>query len=172
MKCSEGLDARRESVMDDSQISGLHNQKRASKYSNKKTMKMGFPGGTLVESACQSGDTRGVGSIPGLEWSPRVGNGNPLHYSWLESSTDRAWRATIHRVTKESDATKHTKAIESWKQEKSRRWMCVYVSHSIMSNSRSHWLWSWGYQWFNYHIRFWDTYETQKWKCQLCMAYI
>ena len=67
MKCSEGLDARRESVMDDSQISGLHNQKRASKYSNKKTMKMGFPGGTLVESACQSGDTRGVGSIPGLE---------------------------------------------------------------------------------------------------------
>ena len=80
MKCSEGLDARKESVMDDSQISGLHNQKRASKYSNKKTMKMGFPVGTLVESTCQSGDTRGMGSIPGLEWSPRVGNGNPLHY--------------------------------------------------------------------------------------------
>ena len=28
-----------------------------------------------------SGDTRDVGSIPGLGRSPRVGNGNPLQYS-------------------------------------------------------------------------------------------
>ena len=29
------------------------------------------------------------------------GNGNPLQYSCLENATDReAWRATVHRVTK------------------------------------------------------------------------
>ena len=32
-------------------------------------------------------------SIPGLEQSPREGNGNPLQYSCLGNSTDRgAWR--------------------------------------------------------------------------------
>ena len=33
--------------------------------------------------------------------SPGEGNGNPLQYSCLESSTDRgAWRATVHVVAK------------------------------------------------------------------------
>ena len=40
-----------------------------------------FPGGSVgKESACNVGD---LGSIPGLGWSPRVGNGNPLQYSCL-----------------------------------------------------------------------------------------
>ena len=34
------------------------------------------------ESACNAGDP---GLIPGLERSPGEGNGNPLHYSCLES---------------------------------------------------------------------------------------
>jgi len=52
---------------------------------------MGFPGGS--ESA---GDPV---SIPGLERSPREGNGYPLQYSCLENSMDRgAWRASIHAV--------------------------------------------------------------------------
>ena len=35
-----------------------------------------------------------------------VGNGNPLQYSWLRNPTDRrAWQATVHVVTKESDVT-------------------------------------------------------------------
>ena len=34
------------------------------------------------------------------------GKGNPLQYSCLGNSMDReAWRATVHRVTKESDTT-------------------------------------------------------------------
>ena len=50
--------------------------------------------------------TRDVGSIPGSERSPGVGNGNPLQYSCLENPVDRgAWQATVHGVA-ESDTTK------------------------------------------------------------------
>ena len=49
-------------------------------------------------SACNAGD---LGSIPGLGRYPGEGNGNPLHYSCLESSMDRgAWQATVHGVAK------------------------------------------------------------------------
>ena len=60
---------------------------------------LGFPGRSHgKESACSSGD---LGSIPGSEKSPREEHGNPLQYSFLESSIDRgAWRATVHGVTK------------------------------------------------------------------------
>ena len=51
-----------------------------------------------------SGDIRDMGSIPGWGRSPREGNGNPLQYSGLKNPMDRgAWRAIVHRVTKESD---------------------------------------------------------------------
>ena len=44
-----------------------------------------------------AGDTRDMGSIPGLERSLGRGNGNPLQYSCLENSMDReAWRAPVH----------------------------------------------------------------------------
>ena len=34
------------------------------------------------------------------------GKGNPLQYTCLENPMDRgAWRATVHRVAKESDTT-------------------------------------------------------------------
>ena len=36
-----------------------------------------------------AGDARDTGSIPELERSPGVGNGNPLQYSCLENSIDR-----------------------------------------------------------------------------------
>ena len=36
-----------------------------------------------------TGDARDAGSIPELERSPGVGNGNPLQYSCLENSIDR-----------------------------------------------------------------------------------
>ena len=58
------------------------------------------------ESACNTGDTRDVGSIPGLGRSAGEGNGNPLKYSYLENPMDRGvWWATVHGVTKESDMT-------------------------------------------------------------------
>ena len=51
------------------------------------------------ESTCRC-DTGDAGSIPGLERSPDVGNGNLLQYSCLEDPMDRgAWQATVPRVT-------------------------------------------------------------------------
>ena len=53
------------------------------------------------ESACNAGDARDVGSIPGSGRSPGEGNGNTFQYSCLENPMDEgAWRATVHRVTK------------------------------------------------------------------------
>ena len=59
----------------------------------------GFPGGSEgKESTRSAGDP---GSIPGLGRFPGEGNGNPLHYSYLENPMDRgAWRARDHRVAK------------------------------------------------------------------------
>ena len=46
-------------------------------------------------------DARDIDLIPGSGRSPGEGNGNPLHYSCLESSMDRrAWWAKIHGVAK------------------------------------------------------------------------
>ena len=49
-------------------------------------------------------DTRAAGAmglISGLRRTPRVRNGNPLQYSFLENSMDRrAWQATVHRHAK------------------------------------------------------------------------
>ena len=54
-----------------------------------------------IESACNAGDARDSGLIPGLGRSPGEGHGNPLQYSFLENPMERgAWRATVHRVTK------------------------------------------------------------------------
>ena len=53
-----------------------------------------------------------MGSIPGLGRSPGEGNDNPLHYSCLESPTDReAWQAIVLRVA-ESDTTKVTEHLK------------------------------------------------------------
>ena len=60
------------------------------------------PKGSVVKNPLASaGDTGDVGSIPGSGRSPRAGNGNPLTYSCLENSVNRAaWRATVHGVAK------------------------------------------------------------------------
>ena len=47
--------------------------------------------------SADAGDTRDVGSIPGLGRSPGEGNGNPFQYSCLENFMDRgAEQATVH----------------------------------------------------------------------------
>ena len=51
-----------------------------------------------------AGDTRDMGSIPGLGRSPGEGNSNPLQYSYLENPMDRgAWRATVHGLTESNN---------------------------------------------------------------------
>ena len=58
-----------------------------------------FPGGSdAKESAYTAGD---LGLTPGSGRSHGEGNGNSLHYFFLENSMDRgAWRATVHGVEK------------------------------------------------------------------------
>ena len=51
-------------------------------------------------------DSEDVSSIPRLERSSEVGNGNPFQYACLENSMDRgAWLAIVRGVTKELDVT-------------------------------------------------------------------
>ena len=64
------------------------------------TREIGFPGGSVIKDLpANAGDAGDSGSIPGLERSPGVGNGNPLQSSCLENSKDRgAWWATVQGV--------------------------------------------------------------------------
>ena len=46
-------------------------------------------------------DINDMGSVPGLGRSPGGGHGNSLQYFCLQNPIDRrAWKATVHRVTK------------------------------------------------------------------------
>ena len=67
-----------------------------------KIQKVGTEGYLVVKNLpASAADRRELGSIPGLERSHGVGNGNSLQYSFLENSMDRGARqATVHRVTK------------------------------------------------------------------------
>ena len=58
----------------------------------------GFPGGAVVKNMpANEGD---LGSIPGLERSPGVGNGSPLQYYCLGNPMDRrALWATVRGIT-------------------------------------------------------------------------
>ena len=62
---------------------------------------------SVVKNLCTNAGE--VGSIPGLERSPREENGNPLQYSCLGNLIDRgAWQDIVHEVAKELDSTKET----------------------------------------------------------------
>ena len=61
-----------------------------------------YTGGSVVKnSSANAGDTRDMGSIPGLGRSLGGGNGYPLQYSCLGNTMDRGvWQATVRRVAK------------------------------------------------------------------------
>ena len=64
----------------------------------------GLPGGSVVKNL--PANTGDVGSIPGLGRFPAEGNDNPHQYSCQGNPMDRgAWRATVQRITEESDMT-------------------------------------------------------------------
>ena len=54
----------------------------------------------VKNSPSNPGDIRDAGSIPGLEISTGVGNGNSLQQSCLANPIDRAWQATVRAVAK------------------------------------------------------------------------
>ena len=63
--------------------------------------------GLVVKNpSANAGDTGNAGSICGSGRSPEEGNGNPVQYSCLGTPMDRrTWKATVHEVAKEIDAT-------------------------------------------------------------------
>ena len=69
----------------------------------------GFPDGSDgKESPHNAGD---LGSVPGLGRSPGGGHGDPLQYSCLKNSMDRAaWQATVHGVAKSQTQLKRLSA--------------------------------------------------------------
>ena len=55
----------------------------------------------LKNKLAKAGNIRDAGSISGWGRSSGGRHGNPLQYSCLENPMDRrAWKATVHRVTK------------------------------------------------------------------------
>ena len=57
-----------------------------------------------------AGNTRDIGSIPGMGRSAGGGYDNPLQYACLENPTDRgAWWATVHRAAKSQTGLKQSK---------------------------------------------------------------
>ena len=64
-----------------------------------------FPGGPVVKNPpASAGDAKDLGSIPVSGSSPGVGNGNPLQYSCLGTSTDRGtWWAPVHGIAVRHD---------------------------------------------------------------------
>ena len=65
-------------------------------------MHMGFPGGVSGKaSACNVGDVRDSGSIPGSGRSSGEENGNPFQYLCLENLMGRGtWRVRVYRIAK------------------------------------------------------------------------
>ena len=64
----------------------------------------GFTGDSVVKN--MPANAGGVGLTAGLGRSPGKVNCDPLQYSCLENSMDRAaWQAIVHGVARESDTT-------------------------------------------------------------------
>ena len=86
------------------------------------------------ESGCNAGDAGDVGSIPTLERSSGVGNGNPLKYSCLGNPMDRgASRATVHRVAKRVGHDVVTKQAHMFTNGESRTTAAMELRRSYLS---------------------------------------
>ena len=67
----------------------------------------------------KAGDARDLGSIPGSERSPEIGNGTPLQHSCLENPMDRGtWRATVHGVANSQTRLKQLSIHETFFKSK------------------------------------------------------
>ena len=80
-------------------------------------MEPGFPRWLSgKDSACNSGATEDMGSIPGSGRTPGGGHGNPLHCSCLQNPMDReAWWVLVHRVPKSQTWLKQL-SIHAWRK--------------------------------------------------------
>ena len=76
---------------------------------------LSFPGGAVVKNPPAS--ARDIGSIPGVERLPGIGNGNLLRYSCLENFMNGGtWQAAVHGGRKMWDATEKLSMHMFWIQ--------------------------------------------------------
>ena len=89
------------------------------------------PDGPVVKNVHASArDARDTVSIPGLERSPGVGNGNPLQYSCLENPRDGgAWWAAVYRVAQSQTRLKRLSSSSSSTEEMRRRGLSAIILH-------------------------------------------
>ena len=107
------------------------------------------------EPACNAGDAREEGSIPGLGRSPGGGNGNPLQCSCLTNPMNRgAWWVTVPGVTK--NQTRLSDWEHKWAIKGSRKAMWLSQGYSKGANLRADcrsrpgsWVWIFLYQFFS-----------------------
>ena len=83
--------------------------------------------------------TGDAGSVSGLGGSTGGGNGNPLQYSCLGNPMDRrAWWATVHGITKESDTTRD-KSPHAHTHTHTRTWQITSRTHThTRARARTH----------------------------------
>ena len=82
-----------------------------------------------------AGDVRDAASVPGLGRSHGGGHGNPLQYSCLENSTDRAaCGATVLRVAKSQTRLKRLACLSGWLEQ---NYHCLGHSNDSKFDSRS-----------------------------------
>ena len=105
-----------------------------------------------------AGDTRDVGSIPGLGRSPGGENNNPLQNSCLENSMDRgAWQTTVDGVAKSwTQLSTHTQQLAPISN-------AVFLSHSTSLGNKSGGISDFlEYSYFHCHFKlsvsFWTLY--------------
>ena len=79
------------------------------------------------ESACNAGDTGNVDLIPGWEWFPGGGNGNPFHYSCLENPMDRGDGRLQSMRLKESDKTEWLNITTKRRYQLSRIFFNLFI---------------------------------------------
>ena len=101
-------------------------------------------GSDSKESACNAGDIRDTGLIPGSGRSPGGGHGNPLQNSCLENPMDRGawwsigWQSVAHdwselACTQMHHDTAMRLVMELWKSHTFTPWECpgiLYLPHS------------------------------------------
>ena len=84
------------------------------------------------------GDTRDLGSIPGLGRSPGAGNGKSLQYSCLGNPMDRgAWWAPIHGVAKSRTPLNSTTATAGYSSPNRLVWPSLKLVVLINLQSES-----------------------------------
>ena len=96
-------------------------------------MEVGFPGGSVVKNLpSNAGDVK---SIPGLESSPREGNGNLLLSIGIPIDR-RAWHAAVHGIQKSQTKQQQQQYVLQDKSAMSRYeilYMC-YIVPTFQSN--------------------------------------